>query len=91
MPYCKEWQVHPIKVATMGQRARIGEGVRSQPGLSREMGEGRGLSTKRWWLVCQDACCVMMRGVQCARGISLQVDPGDWSPTRRAACLGLVR
>ena len=55
------------------QRARIGKGVRFQPGLSREVGEGRGLNT-RWWLVyqgvvwCPGVCgvgCGVMCGVWC--------------------------
>jgi hypothetical protein len=41
---CKEWQVRLIKVATI-ERARIGKGVRFQPGLGTEVGEGRSFST----------------------------------------------
>jgi len=29
------------------------EGVRIKPRLSQEVGEGCGLKTRRWWLVCQ--------------------------------------
>ena len=39
---CKERQVRLIRVVIMARRARIhvGKGVRFQPGLSREVGEG---------------------------------------------------
>jgi len=43
----------------MVRRARIGNGVRFQPSLSREVCEGRGLNTGRWWLVCKG-----LRGAQ---------------------------
>ena len=37
----------------MVARARTDKGVRIQPGLSREVGEGRGLNTMRW---CARGC-----------------------------------
>ena len=52
MSLCMERQVRLIKVATMAGRARIGKGVRFQPGLSQRGGRGPWFKYKAA-VVCQ--------------------------------------